>query len=887
MRCPSTTQPRQRRFQGVPGRVASVCRLASLVAGRVASLVAGRVASLVLGLVAGLVVLGLVPLPSHLAIATATATEPPPAASAKDWRAAVKPLLAAHCVDCHGPQERKAGMRLDDLLDGSSGADLDNVETSNRWTRVFDKLAAGEMPPPSEPRPPAELVAAARERLRSELRTASLRRQRVEGRVPVRRLNAIEYENTVHELLGIDVPLRDLLPEDSPSSGFDTVSAGLELSSTHFLRYQEAAARAVQAVLPIHPPIPFSDTRTGLVMTQKGPNFREGLGRNSVLKGDTLIFYSMLPRYGLCATAAVPTAGRYRIRMKACAVGAEAKPIPVGLMTVMQSDREGPVLREVRDIDHGEPREYEFEMNLASRQQFVVNLLTTWDIRRFKKPIEEYTGPGLLVEWMRIDGPLDPFPPPRYARLFDGVPLKARSVVKAEANRARVPTISERRTVQQWEADPLEPSSASPREDAARLLAAFLPRAFRRPVAEAERQRFVNIAWRKLEEGQSFYDAMQCAYQLALSSPDFLFLLGSEEPPRLDDFSLASRLSYFLWSNMPDDELIAAAATGRLSRPETLRAQVERLLASPRSERFVRDFTGQWLDLRKIDFTIPDPVLYADFDPLLLWSMPRETELFVAEVLRRDASLLEFVDSDWSMLNERLGTLYGVPGLQGSELRRTTLPPGSHRGGVMTQASVLKVTADGTRTSPVLRGAWVLDRILGQPPAPPPPDVPAIEPDIRGATTIRQQLARHRDTPACATCHRQIDPPGFALETFDPIGNYREFYRVTARTPAGQVALPYGSGRPVYRGPDVEQGGVTHDGKPFDGIDSYKRLLLEDKDQIARSLARKLIVYATGADIQFADRDEVERIVARVRDKQYGFRSLIHEITQSRLFLEK
>jgi len=778
-------------------------------------------------------------------------------------------------------------MRLDDLLEGPAGGTLDEARIANRWIRIHDRLAAGEMPPPAEPRPPAQPLAKALERIHAELRQASVRRQRAEGRVAVRRLNAIEFENTVHELLGIDVPLRDLLPEDSPTAGFDTVSAGLELSATHFLRYQEAAARAVQAVVPIHPPIPFTDTRTGLDMTKKGPNFREGLGRNSVLRGETLVFYSMLPRYGLCATAAVPTAGRYRVRMKACAVGADAKPIPVGLMTVMQSGREGPVLREVRDIDHGAPREYEFEVSLASRQQFVVNLLTTWDIRRFKKPIEEYTGPGLLVEWMRIDGPLDAFPPPRYARLFDGVPLTARSVIKAEAVGTRVPVISERRTVQQWEADPLEPASMQPREDAARLLGAFLPRAFRRPVAEAERQRYIDLAWKKLGEGQSFFDAMQCAYQLALSSPDFLFLLGSADPPKLDDFALAARLSYFLWSNMPDDELIAAAAEGQLRRPETLRAQVERMLDSPRCERFVRDFTGQWLDLRKIDFTIPDPVLYADFDPLLLWSMPRETEAFFAELLRRDGSLLEFVDSDWSMLNERLAALYGIPGLQGSELRRTTLPRDSHRGGVMTQASVLKVTADGTRTSPVLRGAWVLDRILGQPPAPPPPDVPAIEPDIRGATTIRQQLARHRDTPACASCHKQIDPPGFALETFDPIGNYREFYRVTARTPAGQVALPYGSGRPVYRGLDVERGGVTSDGREFDGIDSYKRLLLEDKDQIARSLAKKLVVYGTGADIQFADRDEIEGIVERIRGKQYGLRSLIHEIVRSRMFLEK
>jgi hypothetical protein len=311
------------------------------------------------------------------------------------------------------------------------------------------------------------------------------------------------------------------------------------------------------------------------------------------------------------------------------------------------------------------------------------------------------------------------------------------------------------------------------------------------------------------------------------------------------------------------------------------------MLNAPRAHRFTENFAGQWLDLRKIDFTIPDPQLYSDFDYLLLWAMPRETQLFFEEVLRNDLSLLNFTDSDWTMLNERLATLYGIPGVIGNDFRKVKLPADSHRGGVMTQASVLKVTADGTRTSPVLRGKWILERILGKPPAPPPPDVPVIEPDIRGATTIRQQLDKHRNTPACATCHIHIDPPGFALENFDPIGNWREFYRGTERTKAYPAALFPTSGRGVYRGADVEQGGVTPEGKPFKDIADYKKLLLQDKDQLARSLTQKLIVYATGADIQFADREVVEQIVAKVKAKNYGFRTLIHEIVQSRVFLNK
>ena len=806
--------------------------------------------------------------------------------------AAVKPLIEDHCVDCHGADTHKAGLRLDTLA-----ADFRDEKTAGAWIKVFDKVAAGEMPPKKRARPPQGEISGALRFLGAQLHAGSLERQQKQGRVVVRRLNGTEYENTLHDLLGTRVALKEMLPEDNTTAGFDNVSRGLDLSSTHLLLYQEAAAKAVSSVIPINPPIPFSETRTGLEITKKGPNFTQGLSRTCKLDGDALVIYTKLPRYGLCATPAAPTAGRYRIQMSACAVGAEGKPIPVGLMTVQDSGRESPVLREVREIPAGQPAVIEFEFDLARRQAFVVNLLTNWDIRGFKKPIDEYTGPGLRVEWLKIEGPIDAFPPPSYETLFSGVPLKARSVVNAENTGARVPVINEHRPEGQWFADPLVPASANPRADAERLIRAFLPRAFRRPVSEETQRHYVQKVFDRLDQKYTFFEAMMYGYKLILSSPDFLFLMdapatgataqGELPSAKLDDYSLAERLSYFLWSTLPDEELLAAARKGELRKPSVLHAQVERMLNSPRAHRFTENFAGQWLDLRKIDFTIPDPQLYSDFDPLLRWSMPRETELFFEEVLRNDWSLLNFIDSDWTMLNERLADLYGIPGVQGNAFRKVKLPPGSHRGGVMTQASVLKVTADGTRTSPVLRGKWILERILGKPPAPPPPDVPAIEPDIRGATTIRQQLDKHRHTPACATCHMHIDPPGFALENYDPIGNWREFYRVTTKTKAGVVPLPYAGGRAVFRGLDVEQGGETPEGEAFRDIEGYKAILLEDKDQLARSLTQKLVIYATGADIQFADREVVEQIVARERARNYGFRSLVHEIVQSRMFLNK
>lgn len=797
--------------------------------------------------------------------------------------AELRGLLQRYCVGCHGSEVQSGGLRLDAM-----SADLADGSVFSRWQRVHDRVQSDEMPPADAREAWGGME---RERvqllLSSSLQRASFSRQQQEGRAALRRLTAFEYENTLEDLLGVRVPVGDVLPEDVPRGGFENQGLSLDLSAVHFLKYQEAAARVIRGVVPSSPQIPFADERTGRQITEKGPNFREGLGRTCRLDGESLIFYTQLPRYGLCATAAVPAAGRYRIRMQAAAVGADVQSIPVGLMRVQQSGREGPELYDVVDIPAGEPRVVEFECELGARQAFVVNLLTYWDIRRFKRPIEEYTGAGLRVDWLKLEGPIGAWPGPGYQALFDDLPLQARSVAKATAAGERVPVIRENRPIQQWESDPLVPVSADARGDAERLLRRFLVRALRRPVAEEEAAVFIAAAHSRLESGGTFFEAMQYAYQLLLTSPGFLLLLDSEPGQPLDGYQLASRLSFFLWCSCPDEPLLAAAADGRLLSEAGRREQVERMLGSPKLRRFTTSFTGQWLDLRRLQATLPDPALYPDFDPLLLWSMQRETELFFEEVLRTNGSVLEFVQSDWSMLNERLGQLYGVSGLRGSVPVRTQWPPDSVRGGVLTQAAVLKVTADGTRTSPVLRGAWVLDRLLGAPPSPPPPNISPIEPDIRGTTTIREQLAAHRNTPACATCHNQIDPPGFALESFDPIGNYREFYRVTVRTEAGVVELPYRSGRPIYRGPAVDAGGQLADGRAFTGIREYRRMLLDQRRQLVRNIVQRVLEFSTSAKVQFADRQLLDELVERLERDGAGLRSVVHEVVNSRAFLWK
>jgi len=805
----------------------------------------------------------------------------------------VRPFLEAHCFECHGEEVQKAKLRLDTLP-----SDLSDPRHLEIWTRVHDRVRAGEMPPEKQPQPAPEERDTIVATLHRSLHEASRARQLAEGRVALRRLNGTEYENTVRELVGTQVSLKVLLPEDNSAAGFDKVSEALDLSPAHFLLYQEAAAKAVASVVPVHPPIPIRERRSGREMSEKGSNFKQTLGRSCRLEGDALVIFSKLPRYGLACTASAPGKGRYRVRMSAAAVGAAKEPVAAAFAVVGRTN-DPPVVRGLVDFQPGPPRIIETEVDLEWGEAFVVNLLLNWDIRTTKLPIEAHEGPGLRIEWLEIEGPVGEFPPASFHRLFgESTRLVARSAARAERQGKTPPKFPENRNIYGWINDPLEPVAADPRAESERLLRAFLPRAFRRPVPEELQRHYVGLVHGKLEAGDSFLEALSYGYRAILTSPHFLFFrepgpavatdaAGGLASTELDAFALANRLSYFLHCGPPDEALLAAAADGSLLRDDGLRKQTDRLLDSPGAKRFTENFTGQWLDLRKMDDTIPDPNLYGDFDGTLLWAMPRETWRFFEEILKEDRSLLEFVDSDWTFVNARLADHYGIPGITGNELRRVALPSGSPRGGVMTHASVLKVTADGTTTSPILRGKWVLERILGTPPSPPPPDVAAIEPDIRGATTIRQQLEKHRSVASCNTCHRHIDPPGFALESFDPIGGHREFYRASSRTERGIASPPGYPGRAYYRGPDVERGGVTNDGRAFETIDDYRTLLLSDPDLIARNLTETLLTYATGAAVQYADREVVEEIVANLRGKNHGFRTLVHEIVQSRLFRHK
>jgi hypothetical protein len=577
---------------------------------------------------------------------------------------------------------------------------------------------------------------------------------------------------------------------------------------------------------------------------------------------DTVVFFSSSAWNAVVLYQFYPQErGLYRFRISASAVQSGGKPVTYRVDAgSMSMGGRPPRLAGYFDAPPGGPAVVEFTEFIEPHGTLRILPYGLAGAQAVNKVgAADWTGPGLAVQWIEVEGPLhESWPPPSHRRIFGGLPQE-----KAAGRR-------------------LEVVSKEPAADAARILRAFARRAFRRAVTDGELRPFVALAEAKLAAGRSFEQAVRAGLAAILVSPDFLFL--RERPGRLDDSALASRLSYFLWSSAPDEGLLGLAEQGKLGDPAALRGQVERLLRDPKSEAFTRNFVGQWLGLRDIDFTLPSHLLYPDYDEMLKASMVRETELFFAELLKDDLSLLNFVASDFSMLNGRLARHYGIPGIEGWEFRKVPLPAGSRRGGVLTMASVLKVTANGTTTSPVIRGAWVLDRILGTPPPRPPSDVPAVEPDIRGATTIREQLAKHRQTPACATCHVRIDPPGFALESFDVIGGWREHYRTTGR---GEAVTVDGRRMPYLKGPKVDPTGETPDGRSFRDSDEFKQLLLRDRDLIARALAVKVATYATGGAPEPADAAEVDRIVGAVRERGYGFRTLVHEIVQSALFRSK
>ena len=798
-------------------------------------------------------------------------------ASAAELGGKLEPMFDQHCYNCHDADTKKGGLDLSALK-----WKPDDVENLQQWTKVFDKVERGEMPPKKKERPSAAVRSTFLKTLHDELHTFSRHKQESEGRVVYRRLNRTEYVNTINDLLGIDTPLRDMLPEDGTAGGFDNIGAALNLSAVHLERYLQAADLALKEATITTPKPETKKIRTDYNETWhdwNAPGFQNSQWTHSP-EGLLAIRWNggNGPHGELGAWSPPVPDARYRFRIRARAMidkeGPNAnandkkRPDRHIVLKVALADwpRTGLTIGNTYfEMSPTEFREFEYEARVPQGKTLWVSPYRTVP----EMPDERAMVGGIcaVVEWVEIEGPLlEQWPPRGHQLLYSNLPLQP-------AN-AKVATKD------------LRVVSSQPEDDARRLLSAFLPKVFRRPVTDEEVTEHLALVKEQMQKGRRFDEALRAAYKMALCSPKFLFLQEKAGP--LDDHALASRLSYGLWSTAPDDELDALAAQKKLREPATLRAQTERMLASPKAKHFTQNFLGSWLNLRDIDFTQPDTKLYPEFEQYLQQSMVSETERFFDELLTRNLSVRNIVQSDFAMLNERLAEHYDIAGVKGEQIRKVSLTPGSRRGGFITQGAVLKVSANGTSTSPVVRGAYVLDRILGTPPDPPPKNVAAIEPDIRGATTIREQLDKHRNQQACAGCHAKLDPPGFALENFDVTGRWRTNYRAIPDSAKDKVVNVPGTDVRFYtQGRPLDPSFIMADGRPFKDVDEFKQLILAQPEQLARCVTEKLITHFTGAQLQFADREVAEAIVHRAASSDYGLRTLLHEVIQSRVFTHK
>jgi mono/diheme cytochrome c family protein len=770
------------------------------------------------------------------------------------FEAKIRPVLVAHCYSCHseGVKKPKGDFRADRL-----SPDFGDSASRNRWQTIRKRIKAGEMPPSSKPR-----LAEPQVRLLSDwidVRVAAAEAGRhAQGRVVLRRLNRVEYQNTMRDLLGVDVDLKEMLPIDTPAHGFDNVADAQHVSSFLMERYLEAADTALNVAIANGPRPKKIKKRYSFEGERQVMKSEERVYRRL---DDAVVCFSSSPWTAVTlAQHYPPDRGAFRFRISTYGFQSSGKPV------VFRVDA-GPMLTGTKnhlvnyfDAPASRPTVVEFIDHLEARSTIRIIPYGLGAAQAIHKVgADQYKGAGLAIQWVEVEGPLhDTWPPESHRLLFGDLP-------QGPAANYRVEVVSK-----------------DPEADAGRILRTFTRRAFRRPATDNDVKPFLALVKAKLAKKRSFEQAVRVGLLAVMVSPEFLFL--REKPGKLDELALASRLSYFLWSTMPDEELLTLAGQKKLGQPNTLRRQVERMLKDPKAAAFTENFVTQWLSLRDIDFTEPSHILYPEYDEMLKVSMVKETLSFFDEVLKNDLSLTNFVASDFSMLNGRLARHYGIAGVDGYALRKVALPPKSHRGGVLTMASVLKVTANGTSTSPVVRGAWVLDRILGTPPPRPPAGIPAVEPDIRGATTIREQLAKHRQIASCAACHAKIDPPGFALESFDVIGGYRENYRSSGN---GKAVIIDGRRMPYLQGPKVDPADVLADGRPFRDSDELKQLLLKNEDGLARALTEKLLTYATGAPPATSDKLEIEAIVGKIRAKNYGLRTLIHEIVQSKPFQNK
>ncbi|MEZ6109657.1 MAG: DUF1592 domain-containing protein [Pirellulaceae bacterium] len=778
--------------------------------------------------------------------ANAAAAEPAP-----QFVGMASEFVKRHCLDCHSGSEPAAGVPLDIYRDNDS-----LVKDRKVWDRVLEMVEFGQMPPEDAEQPKDEDVAQFVQLVKSVFDYHDLHAKPDPGRVTMRRLNRNEYNNTIRDLVGVDFNPAEDFPQDDIGHGFDNIGDVLTLSPVLMERYLAAAESIVRRAIVPNPPAPPKRAISGRYTEPAGGDVSTGR------------FRPISNRPSEKPTETGPVFTRYKIpdgeyifrtRIYATREGDDQRPVRFAVLACSPTLTDGAAtdaeadslfglavngLRPFRIVHSGEVTASNDEKD-AQTIEIKLPIVPGLDRTAIAlyKPAEGESHATLHIEHLSLEGPLDTRP---------------------ESHRRLLAC------------DPNADRATQTRE----VLRRFMTRAYRRPATDAEVERLAEFVAAAEADGAKWEAAMQLAIQAVLVSPKFLFRVeleadaaGDEVIP-LNEFQIASRLSYFLWSTMPDDELLELAQRGELSKQ--IDAQVRRMLADPRADQLVEHFALQWLQIKRLETFAPDKELFPMFDDDLRGAMLDETRLFFAAVMREDRSILELLHSDFTYLNEPLARHYGLTDAfraaggsvgrgrsrrngGGDEFVRVSLPDAS-RGGLLTQASVLTVTSNPTRTSPVKRGRWVLEQLLGSPPPPPPPNVPELEAQKEKLTgSLRERMEQHRQNPACASCHARMDPLGFAFENFDAVGRFR--------VKDGEY--------------DIDPSGELPGGQTFAGPGELKQILQGRKQMFARCLTEKMMTYALGRGLEYYDRPAVNRIVRQLEANDFKFSTLVVEIVSS------
>jgi mono/diheme cytochrome c family protein len=807
--------------------------------------------------------------------AAPASAQPPQAAQVRpagDAVAGNQATVQKYCVSCHNEKVKSGGLSLGNL-------DLSRAAASpDVWEHVIRKVRTGAMPPVGRPRPDKAVAGTLVEYLETELDKAAFAKPNP-GRPALARLNRAEYRNAIRDLLGLEIDAASMLPNDIAGHGFDNNADALTLSPMLTERYLGAAAKISQMALARPRGVPMPET------------FFVPTDRNqSVRISDDLPLGS---RGGVALRYYFPADGEYLFEMRPKESGAgggfegiTAEPhqldiaidnVKMGTVTLG-----GPDFAPRRGSDAGAGADYPRE----DRNKKIIDLL------KFRMPVksgshlvqvyfaskttalvEDLFDPSLRREPYR-DGSGEP----RISSVTITGPQPETATIGDTPSRRRILTCNPRLRTSGASAGQASASPVSARQAddesaacARTIISTLTRRAYRRPVTEEDLQAPLT-AYRTGAATGGFEPGLEMAIRSILMSPKFLFRFESQPPKtaadvvyRVSDLDMASRLSFFLWSSIPDDELLDAAVKKTLSKPEVLRQQVKRMLADRRSQALVDNFAGQWLHIRNVAVHQPSPETLFHFDDNLRKAFEQETQLFFESIMRENRSVLDLLDADYTFLNERLATHYGIDGVRGERFRRVSLPAGSPRGGLLGQGSILMATSYPNRTSPVIRGKWILENVFGAPPPPPPPNVPELKDDRdpRKVLPMRERLAAHRANPACAGCHAQMDQLGFALENFDAIGEWRDMYTSGARVDAS-AQLP--------------------DGTKFNGPAELRKVLMSHSDEFLTTMTEKLMVYALGRGLEAVDAPAVRKIKRDAARDDNRFEALVQGIVTSTPF---